>query len=325
LDILRGLAIVLMTVYHQILPFGLGSTPIGRDLALITVFYTRPIFIAVSGIAIVFYERKYRCPFKMIVHGAALFTMSWCVDIVAHQSLRIDWDIFHLIGGCYVIAGLFNYVEKVGVRFLGILGLASIWFFFSGIRPDQGIFPIWPNGIYFLGGYMIGQWGISRYCRFWTTLLMFVGGVIYLLIFHLFYELPPKLAYSLLGLAASYAAIFSLLFLTLLLENRGRSEKFPLALLVRFGRYPVSLYYLQQFFTVFGIKGYFKLAPTGISNIDCIMQTTSLLIGMYLLTYVFDRIKFLSVESWIRKAESIIMNYVPPDGIFGPLPIKKVF
>ena len=59
---------------------------VGHQIYMIGYYYTRPMFIAVSGMAIVLYERKYRCPFRMIVHGIVLFLMAWCADIITHQS-----------------------------------------------------------------------------------------------------------------------------------------------------------------------------------------------------------------------------------------------
>ena len=325
LDILRGLAIILMTLYHQLLPFELAFTAFGRDLAIVSVFYTRAIFIAVSGIAIVLYEQKYRHPFKMIIHGVVLFTMAWCADIVTHQSFAIDWDIFQLIGGCYAIAGLFNYIGKVGMRFGAILFLLILMYFIPVIRPDRGIFPIWPNGVYFMIGYIICHWSISQYGRLRVAFLFFIASAVYLPLFHFYGDLSLKLAFSAFGLAASTAAIFLLLFSILLLENRDRTGKFPFPILLRFGQYPVSLYFFQQFFTVFGIKFGLKLTLTAVPSINCTLQASSLLFGMYLLTFIFDRFKFLCVEFWLGKAESFIMNRIPPIGIFGPMLVKLVF
>jgi len=93
-------------------------------------------------------------------------------------------------------------------------------------------------------------------------------------------------------------------------------------MILRFGIYPVTLYFIQQFFVVFGLAINLKLALTGNASIDCILHTTVLLIGMFFATYVFDRLMFLSVEFWLRKAESIIMGFVPAKGIFRPLPSK---
>lgn len=322
LDILRGLAIIAMTLPHQTLPFGLQNTVIGHQLFIIGAYYTRPLFITVSGIALVFQEQKYRCPFRMIVHGSVLFIFAWCVDIITHQNFGIDWDIFQLIGCCYAMAGLFSYIGNGYKKYLGILTLILIWYFSASLRPDQGLFPVWPNGIYFVSGYLIGKWGISQNNRLWTVFLIFIGSLIYLFCFYIYFERAIQLSLSPIGITASLTAIFVLLFFVLAMERKQLTKIIPFSFLLRFGLYPVSLYYMQQFFVVFGLKINLKLALTGISSIDCILHTTALLIGMYFSTFLFDRLKYLSVEFWLRKTEATIMNWVPSKGIFNPTPTK---
>ncbi|MCB2167790.1 MAG: DUF1624 domain-containing protein [Deltaproteobacteria bacterium] len=323
LDILRGLAIIMMTIPHQTIVFGLKHSLVGHQLYMIGYYYTRPMFIAVSGMAIVLYERKYRCPFRMIVHGVVLFLMAWCVDIITHQNYGIDWDIFQLIGGCYALAGLFNYIERNDLRLLGVFALILFWFFLPGMRPDQGHTPIWPFGIYFLGGYLIGKWGIGQYNRMWSVLMVLMASIAYLVYFYMFCERTLELSTNAYGIAATHAVIFVLLCLTLFLEKQNFANKQPLSMILRFGIYPVTLYFIQQFFVVFGLAINLKLALTGNASIDCILHTTVLLIGMYISTYLFDRLKFLSIEFWLRKSESIVMDFVPERGIFKPFSSKE--
>ena len=323
LDILRGLAIIMMTLPHQTLPFNLQSTPIGHQLFIIGAYYTRPVFIAVSGMAIVLYEKKYQWPFRMIAHGCILFAMAWTVDVLTHQSLNVDWDIFQLIGACYAIAGALSYAGDNRKKFLGLFVLLLIWFFIPSIRPDQGLFPIWPNGIYFIGGYLIAKWGLSRFNLVWIVALTLIFCVVYFSIFYIYAPRTIESSTAIFGIMASFSCIFILLCLTLLLENQQLSNKRPLSMILRFGLYPVSLYFMQQFFTVFGIRFNFKLVLTDIPSLNCILQTALLLIGMYFTTYVFNRCKFLSVEFWLRRTEYFIMDIVPARGIFKQLPTNK--
>lgn len=322
LDILRGLAIIMMTLPHQTLPFNLQSTPIGHQLFIVGAYYTRPVFIAVSGMAIVLYEKKYQWPFRMVTHGCILFAMAWSADLVTHQRLNVDWDIFQLIGACYAIAGALCYAGNNRNKFFGLFVILLIWFYFPTIRPDQGLFPIWPNGIYFIGGYFIATWGLSRFNLIWTVVLALIFCIFYLLFFYVYTDPTIASSTNFIGIIASHSCIFILLCLTLLIENRQVSNKRPLSMILRFGLYPVSLYFMQQFFTVFGIRFNFKLVLTDIPSIDCILQTALLLIGMYFTTYLFDRLKFLSVEFWLRRTESFVMDIVPARGIFKQLPVK---
>jgi len=65
-----------------------------------------------------------------------------------------------------------------------------------------------------------------------------------------------------------------------------------------------------------------KLTLTQNPNIDCTLQTLILLLVMFGATFLFDRIRFFSIEFWLRKAESIIMNVIPKTGIFHFIPVK---
>jgi hypothetical protein len=246
--------------------------------------------------------------------------MAWCVDVLSHGSLQIDWDIFQLIGACYAIAGLLGYAGYSGQNLLALIALMLVWGVFPAFRPDQGLFPIWPNGLYFLGGYAIAKWGLSRYNFAWLTLLLLSGSVVYLLTFYLTAERIISLSTNLVGIAASQACIFILLCLSLLFENRRQLHRFPFSILLRFGQYPLSLYFMQQFVVVLGLRMNFRLVLTSHSTMDCFLQTSLLLCGMYAATFIFERLKGLSIEYWLRKAESLILKTAPHAGIFSPLP-----
>lgn len=322
LDILRGLAILLMTVTHQLLPFGLQPDALGQHLLVIGSYYTRPLFIALSGIALVLYARKYRWPFRMMVHGSVLFLMAWTVDLGSHQSLAIDWDIFQLIGACYAIAALFSYLNNHIARYAAVSILILVWYANPALRPDHGLFPIWPHGVYFLGGYVIGAWVISRYNRVWLTLLLVSASFVYLSCFYIYFERTIPLSTNVPGIVASQAAIIVLLFVTLLLEKNDFNRNALLSFLLRMGRYPLTLYFMQQLMVVLGVRLHFKLTLTGSPAFDCFAQTVLLVAAMYGMTFLFPHFRFLSMEFWLGKAEGLVMDCVPKSGVFSPRPAK---
>ena len=324
LDILRGFAILIMTLFHQTVPFKLYSSGVGYHLSLFTAYYIVPMFIAVSGIAITFFEKKYRCPFRMIVHGIVLFLMAWSADILVHQSLQVDWDIFQLIGCCYAISGVFNYIKRDDLRFAGLFILIITWLIAKGIRPDVGLRPIWPYGIFFLCGYLIGKWSTSRYSSLWPVFMMLVASIIYLIFFYTFFERSIELSINIYGIIASCAGIYILLCLTLFMENHQLLSGPAMLLLKQFGIYPISLYFIQQFFTVFGPKFGLKLDLSSMPGLNYALQTVLLIVGMLLATFLFDRFRILCVEFWLKKTESIVMKIIPERGIFKTLPVKSV-
>ena len=323
LDILRGLAILVMTIYHQTIPFNLHSSGIGHQLGVFSTYYILTLFIAVSGIAIVFFEKKYHYPLQMVVHGIVLFMMAWCADLAAHQSFRIDWDIFQLIGICYAICGLFNYIERIDIRFSGIFILVVIWLIFRDIRPDAGLRPIWPYGIFFLGGYILGKWSTSRHSSMWKVLVMIGTCLVYLVFFYLFCKRSLELSTNAYGIIASFAGVYILLFFTLFIENQRLTRGPVVLLLKQFGVYPITLYYIQQFVTVFGPRIGLKISISPIPTFNYIYQTLLLVIIMFISTIIFGHIRFMCIEFWLKKTESIIMNVVPKRGIFKPLHSKS--
>lgn len=322
LDVLRGFAILAMTVYHQTIPFHLHSFGFGQQIGVSETYYILTLFIAVSGTAIVFFEKKYHCPFRMVVHGIVLFMMAWCADLVAHQSFRIDWDIFQLIGICYATCGLFNYIKRDDIRFAGIFILVFTWLIFKDIRPDEGLRPIWPYCIFFLWGYLLGKWSTSRNCPMWSVLAMLGASVVYLVFFYILCERSLELSTNSYGIVASFAGIYLFLSFTLFIENQRLMRGPVVLLLKKFGVYPITLYYIQQFVTVFGPRLGLKLSISPIPIFNYIWQTSLLVIIMFISTILFDRIRFLCVEFWLRKTESFVMNIVPNRGIFKPLPDK---
>lgn len=322
LDILRGLAIFVMTLYHQTVPFGLHSFGLGRQLGVFATYYILTLFIAVSGIAIVFFVKKYRCPFRMIVHGIVLFMMAWFADIITHQSFRIDWDIFQLIGACYALCGLFHYIDRDDIRLASVFILVCIWMIFKDIRPDMGLRPVWPYGIFFLFGYLLGKWSIRRHSSLLSILIMLVASIIYLIFFYTFRERSLELSTNAYGIAAAYAGIYILLCVTLLMENHQLIRGPAMFLLRQFGIYPITLYFMQQFVTVFGPKFGLKVALTSTPSLNFVLQTVLLITVMLLATMLFDRFKIFCVEFWLKKTESFIMNIVPERGIFKQLPAK---
>lgn len=323
LDILRGLAIIAMTLPHQMYLFKIHQTLFGHQWFIAGAYYTRPLFIAVSGMALVLSEKKIRWPFRIIVHGGVLFCMAWMIDVIGHGSLQIDWDIFQVIGACYCIAGLLDYLNYGPKKLIWLALLLSLWTFWPSMRPDTGLFPIWPNGFYFLGGYFFAKWGLSHYNRAWSASLFLIAGIAYLIYFYVYCERAIALSTNPHGIAASYALIFSVVTLSLFMENRHWFERFLPTLLMRFGQYPLSLYFSQQFVVVFGMKSGLRLVPSGIAYLDWAIQTSLLLSVMCAATFFFDRYPFFSMEFWLRKTESIITKAVANTPFLGIPPASK--
>ncbi|MEJ2725964.1 MAG: hypothetical protein P8175_15235, partial [Deltaproteobacteria bacterium] len=186
LDVMRGLAILLMTLPHQTLLFDLQNSFPGDTLFLIGVYYA-----------------------------------------------------------CYGIAALTGCLGFGIRRFAGLALLVMVWFAFPPLRPNDGLFPIWPHGVYFLSGYLLAVYATSRFHRAESTLIALALSISYVGLF--FQRYVPDLLKATLpaGVILTIAVIFLTSAVILLAENRNYMTKPLFAFLLRFGRYPLTLYFAQ--------------------------------------------------------------------------------
>ena len=158
MDIIRGIAIILMTVYHQGLVYSLDGR--ANHVSYFLGYLAAPFFLAVSGGGLWYHEHRYRWPIKMIVHGITLFLFAWMVDVIAHQRFNIDWDIFQLIGIGYAVFGAFNILGNNTRKYVALAVLIAVvcWVWSrlvldgacdggahvdAGPETDEAVFSVW--------------------------------------------------------------------------------------------------------------------------------------------------------------------------------------
>ena len=314
LDVIRGIAIIIMAVIHQTYFYRIDPDTHATLLEVAGFFFVRPLFIAVSGMAFFFNEKRNPYPFKLVVHGLVLFCMAWGLDIVFHQSLKVDWDIFQLIGACYFIFGLSDYLGFGLLKYTGLLLLVSVWALVPAIRPDTGIFPIWPLGIYFVGGYLIAHYALSR----WNT--VFLSATLLLLSalisFYWLIEMRMPDPEGLAGIILSMSIVFLLTSFLIYDEIKVGMKARPFRWMARFGTFPLTLYFSQQFITVMAIRFDIEWSILGWPIIDWLIHSSLLIILMYAATFIFNRLPYLSAEYWLRASEKKILHNVPNRGVF---------
>ncbi|MDY6793336.1 MAG: hypothetical protein SWH54_18880 [Thermodesulfobacteriota bacterium] len=307
MDIIRGIAIIFMTVYHQGLVYSLDGR--ANHVSYFLGYLAAPFFLAVSGGALWYHERHYRWPIKMIVHGITLFLFAWMVDVIAHQRFNIDWDIFQLIGIGYAIIGAFNILGNNTRKYFALAILIGLWAVFPNLRPDKGVFAIWPYGMFFLAGYFFTIYAKSRLnSAYLTTLLVFC------MILYVSYWIYVGLLPHIIALEGIFFAICLCLLLWSLgfvLEYKKALNRSFFSLLLRYGTYPLTLYYCQQTIALFCIKYQIHLNLFPLKTINWICQASLLLIVMLFITYILDHYKFFSIEWWLRKMENTVLNRLP--------------
>jgi len=310
LDLLRGFAIFCMTSFHQsgvIQPEGSWKLFAG-----FLGFISAPIFLTVSGMAVAFHERSHHWPFKMMVHGGLIFALAYGSDVFVHRSFQVDWDIFQIIGACYAGLGLFDYLGYGWRKFIALaivlLGLTLL----PNIRPNHGVFPLWPFGLYFIGGYLLAILGQSPWLCRWLIWGFAIAGLGYFLAD--FSWSPPPDRKQLAGFVFLFAMIYLLLITALETERRNLLKTSGFAVLVRWGQYSLTLYFMQQFVTVTHLCLPLPLPST----LAWVTQTALLLALLYAATLLMKRYPFMDLGWLLRQAEQNVLKRTPVKSFLGP-------
>jgi peptidoglycan/LPS O-acetylase OafA/YrhL len=310
LDAVRGCAILAMTLYHQSLVIRPGGG--WGAFAEFLGYLSAPLFLYISGAAAALHERRHRWPLKMTVHGGLLFLMAYAIDLVVLRDARVDWDIFQIIGACYAGLGLLGTLGQGLLRHAALAAVLLVPALVPALRPDRGFFPPWPFGLYFAAGYLMAQFGLSSRLRRWSIRCSALAGLVgFLLVFS--WNPPPDRTRP-EGFLFLLALAYALLVASLEAERLGLLGGRGFAVMVRWGRYPLTLYFAQQLATVARLRLPLPLAPSG----AWLVQAAALLALMHAATFVLERFPALDVGWWLRQAERLALRGATPRGAPGP-------
>lgn len=310
LDLLRGLAIFCMTSFHQ----SIVIQPDGswKLFAGFIGFIAAPLFLAVSGMAFAFHERSHHWPFKMIVHGGLIFALAYGIDVFVHRSWQVDWDIFQIIGACYMGLGLLNYLGYGWLKLMALIIFILCFSLFPALRPNHGVFPIWPFGFYFLIGYVMALLGKKIELKTWLIWVFAAVSAAYFLAD--FSWSPPPDRKQLPGFIFLFAVICVLLITLLEAEKRNLLKTRSFAILIRCGQYSLTLYFMQQFVTVTRLRLPLPLPPT----LAWMAQTSILLALLCIATILMKRYPFLDLGWLLRQVENKVLKGISATNFLGP-------
>ena len=187
--------------------------------------------------------------------------------------------------------------------------LIGLWALFPIVRPDKGIFPIWPYGVFLLAGYFYVLFGQSRYNTLYLTGVFFIISCIHIYFWAHVQALPCIVTIN--GILFVLSLLFISIITGLVLEHNKLINKMPFTLIIRFGRYPLTLYFFQQFVTRFCIKFQLTLPISLSSTINWLTQASIIIMLMLAGTYLLDLFKFFRIEWLLRKIETAVLNLVP--------------
>ncbi len=308
-DAARGLAIILMTVFHQHLLFSLKKTDPFVFLGVSAVGgLAAPLFLAVAGISAFFFMRRHERPVEMILHGAVIFAVGWIMHFVVHKNFVVDFNAIEIIGGCYFLLGMAWALSRLLWWWLPVILTAgwTIWIFWQGAHL---CFRRWPYPVFFVCGYCLAL----LFFQYWhkpvlrrTIFCLIVVGWTTLTVLGVVNGIFPDRITS-VGLLYHFTWIFLIMAGLLWFERTGLTDNIFWRFLIRYGQFSLTLYYVQQFFLRICQKFKWNLHIFQGDGMNWLIQSLVLLLTMYLLTKVFQRVCFFRLEWIVKQVELIIL------------------
>jgi hypothetical protein len=160
--------------------------------------------------------------------------------------------------------------------------------------------------MFFLAGFFFTDYMKSRLNTVSLTLLLTLAMIVYVSYWIYVKSLPYIIALE--GILFSMCLCLLLWSLGFVLEFKKLLKRSFFSLLLRYGTYPLTLYYCQQITARFCIKYQIFLSFFSSKTTNWIFQTSLLLLLMLMVTYILDRYKFFSIEWWLRKIENAVLT-----------------
>jgi 4-amino-4-deoxy-L-arabinose transferase-like glycosyltransferase len=207
-----------------------------------------------------------------------------------------------------------NYLGPGMRQYLVLAVIVVVLTLYPSLRPDRGIFPLWPLAAFILAGYALAHFGTSRWNRVPIAGAAAVLSAAVIACF-VYYRVSPNNR-TLSGILLAMAVIFLLSGGSLWLENRGWLIRIPANLLIRFGQYPLTLYFFQQAATLAGHRFGFRLDILDSATGNWSVQAAVLVFVMFVYTFALERVAVLRMEWWLRQIEAGVMAVMPDADVF---------
>lgn len=304
LDVLRGLTIVAMIVFH----FCLVYYPAPSNLLTATIHFIGSLvgrfFLFMAGAGTWFFLQRYP-PIKLLWRGVFLFVLTYLIGVFIKGRYYPDWSLIQDIGFCFIVIALIATVSSHRFWPALMIYLFFFWLFVQFNFESGGIFPIFPLAIYFIAGY-----GIAAMCPVRRSGSLMAQQVL------------PVLSLS-LGLVA-----VGLIARTWTIETRFDWTAVRLARIggfmilysvfvygfgpwdfsgffgrasILFGRISLSSYYYQQLLVVYLLATGFQVMVVS-RPISYILLTSAVLASLYAILRVWQTFRFVgSLEWWMRR------------------------
>lgn len=303
LDVVRGINIVAMIVYHFILPYyPEPTTPFASAIHFIGSLVA-PLFFFLSGSGVRFFFDKYK-PLTLFKRGVFLFLVALLVSILLKRHFYVDWNLIEDIGVAFMVMAILSWLGRY--KFLAAVLIYAVLlglFIFLDFNIE-GVFPIYPMAIYFLFGYGFSQLcptgslktnmkpgGILCIAVIIITVLLGIAGL----------ALLPNTRWNWYSSALLKSAGFMILyFVYVFLLNELKFDGKINEFLIRLGRLSLTLYYLQQGLLVVLLKLDFRVIIFH-PIVSYLLLTFVVFVGVYLLLRFWSRFKYIGSLEWCMR------------------------
>lgn len=156
LDVLRGLTIAAMVVFHYSLLYFSAATNDYIRVVFSLGSYVGPMFFYLSGAGAWFFLQR-NPPIQLFKRGIFLFVLTLLIGIFVKGRWYVDWSLIQDVGFAFIVIAVIARITRH--RFAAALWLYLVCYavYCPFAIPVTGEFPFFPWSLYFLIGYGFAQ------------------------------------------------------------------------------------------------------------------------------------------------------------------------
>ena len=305
LDVLRGINIAAMIIYHFCLVYYPNPITLPTTLIHFVGSLVGRLFLFLAGVGTWFFFRK-RPSITLLKRGIFLFLLTALINFFIEGDYYIDWNIIQDIGFCFIIMALLAYFSLRYKFWLAlVIYLVCFGLFVQFDFKLEGVFPIFPLAIYFLIGYSTA-WlcSISPSKPIVAKPPILVPtvslGMMVLGFLVNIWTSGNRFEWCALTLAHN-GGFIGLYFLFVYLWGHWSYQGFSGRFLVLLGTTSLTSYYIQQALMVFLRTIGFQVIVIS-RFISYILLTIIIFVVIYVIINVWKRFKFVgTLEWWMRR------------------------
>lgn len=304
LDVLRGLTIAAMVVFHYSLLYFFQPT---SGYALVVRFFggfIAPMFFFLSGIGVWFFLQR-NSPGQLFKRGVFLCALTLAIGVFYKGRWYVDWSLIQDVGFAFIIIAVIARITRH--RFAAALWLYLVCYavYRPFAIPMTGEFPFFPWSLYFLIGYGFSQVCPTRRTESLNWRAAFPSLLLCAMLFGAgqFSDAVTRLTgYPFFADAFARSGWLMVLYFVFVYVFGNWDFAEPLgSALVLIGRVSLTAYYIQQILLRVLQRIHFQVVVIS-PEISHFILMSLVLTLIYVITQIWQRFNFTgSLEWWMRR------------------------